>query len=390
MKHLILGYARGSNKWQGLSDALSSIGIESDIVVENFDNIEGPYNQIWTMAESLLPLQAQLEEKWNINNVSAEAADILSNKKKMDDFCSNIGLKALIPQSVIPTELSDLDIFDQFIIKPTIGSGMKQNFDHKINYITYHNVDAFVADTYSELLFQVNQNGFIDKAFGSRTNYYMAQEYLPHTKLYAPYMYVNEYGDINRIFWVEGNIETFHIDKNRFVSRPVDFLSVLDNEVPNEVISLCDFYFETLVEELDIKSMFFAGPDFYYKNDLPIKIIDCNPRIGQGLQIINELNNNEILQSLLQNKEFTINNKILWKRVNLNPGKIKSVSDYSYLSQYITSTTINSLRPGITIPDWGGILTVPIALKIPGNTKTDMLETYRSISEQIQSCIIYD
>ena len=82
MKNLILGYPRGQNKWQGLSEALNKLGQLSDIVVDNFDQIEGPYDKIWTMAESLLPLQAKLEQKFNLNNISLQAAEILSDKKK--------------------------------------------------------------------------------------------------------------------------------------------------------------------------------------------------------------------------------------------------------------------------------------------------------------------
>ena len=394
-QNLILGYDRGSNKWQGLYNTLLSTGEESEVVVNNFDEIEGPYKRIWTMAESLLPLQAKLEQEWNINNVSIKTAEILSDKKKMDDFCIEEGLEALIPKSTIPTCLKDFEIFDggPFIIKPVIGSGTKQDRDHRIHYMTYHNVDSFIRDTYSELLFQINKTGFVDEEFGGRTNYYMAQEYLSHSKLYAPYIYVNEHGAINHIFWVEGNIETYDIDKNRFESRPIDFMSLDYTAAPKEVISACEFYFETIVGELDIKSMFFAGPDFYYEEGLPTKVIDCNPRIGQGLQLLNELNDNKIIQSLLQNSEYNIETHLLWKNVKLKPGKIKTIKDYSHLKKYITSTSLDALHPGDVIEEFANTpaaVMPKVSLKIPGNTKTDMLETYRSVSEQIQSCIVYD
>lgn len=394
-QNLILGYDRGSNKWQCLYNTLQSTGEESEVVVNNFDEIEGPYKRIWTMAESLLPLQAKLEQEWNINNVSIKAAEILSDKKKMDDFCIEEGLEALIPKSTIPTCLKDFEIFDgrPFIIKPTIGSGTKQDRDHRIHYMTYHNVDSFIQDTYSELLFQINKTGFVDEEFGGRTNYYMAQEYLPHSKLYAPYVYVNEYGKVNKIFWVEGNIETYNIDDNRFESKPVDFMSINHIDVPKNVASACEFYFETIVSELDIKSMFFAGPDFYYEDGLSTKVIDCNPRIGQGLQLLNELNDNKILSALLQASEVNIETHLLWKNVRLKPGKIKAIKDYSHLKKYITSTSLDALHPGDIIEEFANTpaaVMPKVSLKIPGKTKTDMLETYRSVSEQIQSCIIYD
>ena len=53
MRNLILGYKRGWNKWQCLERALKSIGQEADVVTEDFDKIVGPYDRIFTVAESL-------------------------------------------------------------------------------------------------------------------------------------------------------------------------------------------------------------------------------------------------------------------------------------------------------------------------------------------------
>ena len=58
MKNLILGYPRGRHRFQCLETALGNC----DIVTENFDNIEGPYDRIFTISESLLPTQAKLEK----------------------------------------------------------------------------------------------------------------------------------------------------------------------------------------------------------------------------------------------------------------------------------------------------------------------------------------
>ena len=38
--------------------------------IEDFDKIEGPYDRIFTVAESLLPIQAKLEKEWGLNNLS--------------------------------------------------------------------------------------------------------------------------------------------------------------------------------------------------------------------------------------------------------------------------------------------------------------------------------
>ena len=116
--NLIIGYKRGWNKYECLERALKNINQEVDVVTKDFDKIEGPYDRIFTVAESLLPIQAKLEKKWGLNNLSERAAEVLSDKKKMDDFCSVIGLQDLIPYSIIPTNPGDLDryIESPFII----------------------------------------------------------------------------------------------------------------------------------------------------------------------------------------------------------------------------------------------------------------------------------
>lgn len=394
-RNLIIGYARGGNKWKGLADALESMGQETTVVVDNFDKIEGTYDQVWTMAESLLPIQAELEEKYNINGLSKRAAAILSNKKMMDDFCVENGLEALIPESVIATSPDDLDLFKDkaFIVKPVVGSGTKKNYNTDIAYCSYLSKDHFFKDTHSDLVFRLNQIGWKDPLFNNRHNYYMFQEHLHHNKIYASYNYVNEFGDIQELFWVAANVREAPISEYSFQSRPMDFWMVDVDEVPVEIVKASRFYFETIVEELDLKSMFFAGPDFYYQEGLPTKLIDCNPRIGQGLQILNEVHGNRYLPSILENNVIDLEIKFLWINADLKPGKIKELRDMSHLSEYMLSTN----NPGLLLP--GNVVQeftysnedVPrVGLKIPGKDKADMLNTYRLINEQIQNCIIYE
>ena len=104
MKHLILGYPRAKNKWSCLERALKINGHDVDVVTENFDDIVGPYDRIYTVSESLLPLHAKLEKSWGLNNISQKAADILSDKSKMDSHCKyQLGLGSIVPHSIIPT-----------------------------------------------------------------------------------------------------------------------------------------------------------------------------------------------------------------------------------------------------------------------------------------------
>ena len=393
MKNLVLGYARGRNKWFGFSKALVDAGQTVDLAIDDFNNIRGQYDRIWCMAESLLPIQARLEKKWGLKNVSEKAAKILTNKKKFDDFCISIGLDFLIPYSVIPTKLSDLDYFEDraFVIKPVIGSGGKQNYKTSVAYMSYQNTENFMKSVPCDLLFYVNQKGYKDKNFNNQNNYYMAQEYLAHSKVYAPYYYVNEHGQVKHICTIEGNKKYQKIDEYRFESKPTDFMMVDDDEIPQEVLRYREHFYQTIVDELQVKNMFFAGPDFYYGLGREIKIIDCNPRIGQGLQILNEVHNGELLPKIILNQEFEIEKKFWWVIAKIKPGKIKEVKDMSKFRKYFT-TTNPVLQPGMVFPklSWGAQENVAkIALKIPGKNKSDMLETYRTLSKQLQDCIVY-
>lgn len=392
-RNLILGYPRGENKWRGLANALESLDQETTIVTSDFDNIDGTYDQVWTMAESLLPLQAELEKKYGIDNLSQQAADILSNKKKMDDFCVDNGLEYLIPKSIIATSSSDLDIFKNtpFIVKPVVGSGCKKNYDTDIAYCSYKTKNDFMIDTYSDIVFRINQLGWVDSMFNNRINHYMFQEHLYHNKFYTPYVYVNEYGDISFLFYIVGNLVQTQIDEYRFQSRPNDFMMIDERDIPSKCLSAMHIYHETIVEELELKSLFFAGPDFYYDNYLQIKVIDCNPRIGQGLQILNEIHGNQYLPSILKKDIIDLTVKFWWVQAELKPGKIKEVKDFSHLSEYLLSTNPN-INAGDIVPEYVYPADdVPrIGLKIPGKDKTDMLNTYRSVNQQILDCIVYE
>ncbi len=395
MKNLILGYERGKNKWSNLSRSLELSGQESTTITGNFENITGKYDRIWSMAESLLPLQAKLEKKWGIKNVSAEAAAILTNKKKFDDFCIDCGLEDFIPYSVIPTKISDLDYFKNksFIVKPIIGSGTKQNYDTNIAYFSYKNKNDFMKRVPVDLLFYTNQKGFTDPDFNNATNYYMVQEHLNHPKVYAPYGYVNEHGKYRHIFTFEGTCVDNQIDDLTFESKPTHWFSVPDSDLPPMLLKWRDYFFNTIVDELKIKSMFFAGPDFYYDGKYDMKIIDCNPRLGGGLTIMNELHDGNLLKQALCNESFKIDTHFHWVNADLKPGKIKEVKDVSWLKPYMANTS-REIKPGQLISNFSFQCLdmndhIKIVLAIPGKKKSDMIETYRTLNNRLQSCITY-
>ena len=391
MRNLILGYKRGWNKWECLSRALKSIGQEVDVVIKDFDKIEGPYDRIFTVAESLLPIQAKLEQLYGLTNVSIEAADILSNKKKMDDFCITIGLQSLIPHSIIPTSPKHLGYWEDkpFIIKPVIGSGAKPG---GFNYISFKNKKEFLSYCLNNKVFDFftnNEKGWEDPQFNNRINYYMVQDQLPNSaEVWGPYYYVNDSGVIRNVLWVRGKIKYSQIDEYRYETKSFEWMSFREEDVPDDIKLHADNFYNRLVASLHLRNMFFTGPDFYKWED-NIKMIDCNPRIGQGLQILDDIHNNKIVSNILLETPMIFKKQYLWKIATLKPGKIESVSDISHI-KYLSKTNLN-LKPGRIIPEFqytsmGGFRQ---AFVIEGTNDSDMLKTYQTINSQLQDCITY-
>ncbi len=388
MRNLILGYRRGWNKWECLSRALKSIGQEVDVVTEDFDKIVGPYDRIFTVAESLLPIQAKLEKEYGLNNLSEKAADILSDKAKMDAWCGIIGLQSLIPFSVIPTSSGQLDRFEEtpFIIKPVIGSGSKSG---GLNYISFKNKREFLLSIGDTKFFTDNKEGWQDSKFNNCINRYMAQEQLPsEAVLWGPYYYVNESGILKNVLWVKGKVAYNQIDEYRYETKPIEWMSFKEQDVPTDIKKLANNFFERLVASLHLRNMFFSGPDFY-KWDNNVKMIDCNPRIGQGLQQMDDVHNNTMVPRILESKPFDYKKQIYWVMADLKPGKIKSVKDLSHLEEYLVSTN-HKLKSGMEIPKFSHITSSGrTALLITGTNESDMLKTYQTVNNQLQECIEY-
>lgn len=390
MKNLILGYKRGKNKWQSLQKVLENC----DVVTEDFDKIKGPYDRIYTVAESLLPLQVKLEKEWGLNNLSERAADTLSDKKKFDDLCISIGLQSLIPQNIIPTSPDHLNYWKNkpFIVKPVIGSGTKPG---DLNYISFKNKKEFLSYCLNNKVldfFTNNEKGWEDPAFNNRINYYMVQDQLPNTaEIWGPYYYVNDSGVIKDLVWLRGKVFYHQIDEYRYETKLSEWMSFDEKDVPDDIKLYADRFFNKIINNLQVKNMFFSGPDFY-KWDNNIKMIDCNPRIGQGLIQMDDIHNNTIISKILNDEPYSIDKQMLWKISKLKPGKIKSVKDVSHLKEYWVKTNNDRLRPGETILEYTHITSerVPrISFLITGTNESDMYKTYQTVNDQLQSCIEY-
>tara|TARA_B110000285_G_C14844457_1_gene476922 strand:- start:94 stop:738 length:645 start_codon:yes stop_codon:yes gene_type:complete len=213
----------------------------------------------------------------------------------------------------------------------------------------------------------------------------MAQEQLPiEADLYGPYYYGK-----NNILWVKSKIVVKKIDECCYETRGMSWMSIPTNSVPIDVRAEAQMFMDTITDELQLKNMFFSGPD-YYKWGSNVKLIDANPRLGQGLQIINSMHDYTIIPKILSGKPFSIENHFLWKISTLKPGRIKSISDTSHLSEYLARTN-RKVKPGMIIPEFQHTQMdgFRMALYIKGTNESDMLKTYETVNAQLQDCIEY-
>jgi len=383
MNNLILGYKRGIYRCKSIQTALSKFQQKSTIITEEDDlqNISGNYDRIFTMSESLLPLQLELEQKLGIDNLSKKSVDILTNKFKMDEYTRSLGF-TITPKSILPKTIEDLNIFEDnpVFVKPVIGSGTKDQHNN-FPYTAFKNKD--------ELLKRVKFNMWTDKKFNNTQNQLMVQECLPdYSEIYALYAYTDSYGKVTPLYWTKGSMAIHNKNEMWWQPRNYIFEGIPENEVPNKVKNVVINFYQKIVDGLKIKNLFMVA-DFYYFDDT-IKFIDLNPRIGQGMVMYDDLYNNEFLPNVFAEMPLPEFKRHLWKETKLQAGTIKSVSDYKSIEGADLASNF-LLRKNIIIPEEYCLSSQDFhfSLFLSRKEKTDMYEAYRSSHNKLQACIEY-
>jgi len=383
MNNLILGYKRGYYRCQAIQTALAKFQQKSTIITDedDFEKIEGNYDRIFTMSESLLPLQYKLEQQLGINNLTKESVEILTNKFKMDEYARSLGF-TITPKSVLPENAEDLNAFGDkpVFVKPVVGSGTKDQH-HNFPYTAFKNKD--------ELLKHVSFNTWIDKDFNNTQNQLMVQEHLPdNSEIYALYAYVNSSGRVTPLYWCKGIIMVNNRTETHWQPRNYSFEGIPTNEVPGKIKHTVTYFYQKLVDGLKIKNLSMVA-DFYYFDDT-IKFIDLNPRIGQGMVMYDGLCDNEFLPNVFAEMPLPEFKRHLWKETKLKAGTIKSVGDYKSVEGAGVASNFH-LHDGVVIPEEYCLSSQDFhfSLFVSGKEKTDMYETYRSSHNQLQACIEY-
>ena len=347
---------------------------------------------IYSVNENLLPIQAQLEKHYGLNNVSEHAAEILSHKDKLDTYCRSIGLGEYVPDSIVPVTPSDLDMFDDraFIIKPTVGTGTKRygkyssleyyGFNNKADFLKYlelNNLESFFDD---------NAEGFIKPSFNDVKYHLIAQEFLNgEGGNFTPYTYIDSNSEVNVLWYSQQELIRSKAEHNiKFEEQIYRSYSKEYSPDPVQVMHVLHFL-TTLAKELQLKNIITSGPDVYANS----KMIDVNPRPGNGMGICDAVNDNKIWPQILSEAKADIQNHYVWQQIQLKPGKVKEVGDTSYLTQYADGQrTMPKIESGSTIPEFSFIVDPDFCFPIitSGKNRVELGET---VIRQLQDSISY-
>ena len=429
---IILAHNRGLNKAEGFlrayKDANVTLIVDHEpkvekkpyvqyakrmLVVKDFDLMTiisqvRSCDRIWCVNENLFPIQAQLESYYQINNLTPFAAEVLSNKQMLDEFCRKVGLGSYVPRSITPTFHRQLEHFgnNEIFTKPDIGTGSNVFFpgDVKIDYRRWnnrHHLLKYLADNdVHNQFFEMNVRGMHTERFNHKPCKMMVQEYhwseIPSV---APCGFINE-GKVEILFYMRNSKIRFGEDINPDInpidghasSRTSDLngeRAVWIGDAPDHVRKVAEEFLTTVAKELRIKNMFFAGPDFHVDGDKVIAI-DLNPRPGQFINVLNAANGYSIFDDIIHGRVPQIKRKAMFATALLKPGIVKEVSDYSVLKPFISPES-HDIVPGTTIPDFQHLFNkqFSVILNINGETEEELFRNYRDANRILQNCITY-
>lgn len=439
MNIIILSHERSLNKCEGLLNAYQNENVilvleqETDlskkpyvkkanrtIISKGFDilsitNKIKSCDKIWSVSENLLPIQSQLEAYYGIKNLNPYAAEVLSNKQMFDNFCRNVGLGSYVPKSVTPLSHEQLDIFEheEFFTKPDIGTGSNvfypgsyQNIPD-IEYRRWNNKNHFLTHLENKNLdsnfFDLNQSGMCNQRFNYKPCRIMAQEYhWSDEPSICPVGFVKD-GIIKILFYLKISKVKFG-DKISYKKNPIELHSLSEKsdiakdlavwvvsigEIDSETHNSITFFLQTIISCLQVKELFFSGPDFH-KSKNGLIAIDFNPRPGQFLNILDKVNDDKLMPDIVKGNNIKIRKQLLWGCAILKPGKISYVNGLEYLAQYLNSNN-TKIEEGVEIPEFQNLQNknFNVNLNIVGKNEQELFYNYKTVIQLLQNCISY-
>ncbi len=436
MNIIILSHERSLNKAEGLLNALSNhnvhiimdqiaskedkpyIKLANNIIVSKgfsiidiISNIEH-CDKIWCVSENLLPLQSQLESHYGIDNLNPFAAEILSNKQRLDDYCRLIGLGEFVPASVTPTFHSHLDIFKnkQLFTKPDIGTGSNPSFfgnELNVEYRRWNNKHHFLQNLKDKNkhndFFSSNKKGIHTQRFNYQPCKIMVQEYFWSEEPSLIPVGVVRNGIVNNLCYLKTTkvkygeqldanknpVELHSNSRTSDIAKDLAVWIVTNDEIDADRHNKMQHFLQTLITNLQIKDLIFTGPDFHVNNDKLIAI-DFNPRPGQFMNILDKVNDYKIFENIVANKEVTIDNQLLWGCSMLKPGTITELSSVDKINKYLNAEN-TELATGMIIPKFQNLQNKAfnVNLNIVGKNEQELFNKYKQVNQLLQNCITY-
>jgi len=439
MNIIFLAHRRSLNKTEGLINAykdchLTLVSDAGDLgdkftflkhldevcLVKGFDLVNitrkiKKCDKIICVSENLLPIQSQLESYYGIKNLSPYAAEILSNKQTFDNFCRSIGLGNFVPKSITPTFHSQLEIFNnnEIFTKPDIGTGSNvfipdsnQN-QPKIEYRRWNNKHHFMKylndkDFHNDF-FGINKTGIQNHRFNYRPCKIMVQEYhWSEEPSIAPIGYIKD-GKVNILTYLKisktkfgdmpdaskNPIELHSQSKATDIAKNLAVWTVPKEQVNPDVHKNIVYFLQTIIDKLNVKDLFYAGPDFHISQGKLIAI-DFNARVGQMMNILDSVEGNNIFTNIKDNINPVIKSQMLWGASILKPGTIKSVSSIEHLKNNLNYLN-TELESGVEIPEFQNLQNKQfnINLNVSGTNEQELFNNYKHVNQLLQDCITY-
>ena len=149
------------------------------------------------------------------------------------------------------------------------------------------------------------------------------------------------------------------------------------------------YFLQTIIDKLNVKDLFYAGPDFHISQGKLIAI-DFNARVGQMMNILDSVEGNNIFTNIKDNINPVIKSQMLWGASILKPGTIKSVSSIEHLKNNLNYLN-TELESGVDIPEFQNLQNKQfnINLNVSGTNEQELFNNYKHVNQLLQDCITY-
>lgn len=394
----------------------SSVLVIPDFDFQSITSAVPVCSNIWCVSENLLPLIARLDAHYAINNLSLSTATILSDKLKFDNLCRAAGLGEFVPDSIIPTTIDELLAFGdrKIIVKSNIGSGGAVFFpgddqnNPVIEFRVWDNPSALLSHlrvcNLIDYFFNINtKQGITKDGYCNREARFMVQEFCePAIPCVVTTGFVRN-GKVEITLLGRMSKAPDRFDHNKGVignhtpvaalTRDAAVWTIFRDDLDPNILETIQGFLQRLIDALQIKTLFFSGPDFHIDQHGRIKVIDFNPRISGWLNLINKNMNYSLITDIIDNRYYhfsILDTLFLWGCAVLRPGTIKSIGDISSIQKYL-NTENTALVPNTIIPERINLQNKNFNVNVTVSAKSekDLHDIYLHVTQVLQDAIEY-